>query len=351
MVDLEALEAAARKVLSPMAYDYAAGGADDELTVEDNQAAWGRLRLRPRMLRDVSSVETATTVLGTPVDLPVLVAPMGHQRLFHDEGEVATAQSAARCGTVMVVSSLATVTLEDVAAAAPEAPRWFQLYVNPDRGWNAEIIQRATAAGYRALVLTVDVTTQGNRRRDERNAFALPDGLTLANLGVSLSAGEGSALKDFVHRGVDNTITFADLEWFRSQAGMPLLVKGILRGDDARAAVDAGAPGVIVSNHGGRQLDTAVATADALAEVVEAVARDAEVYVDGGVRRATDVLKAVALGARAVLLGRPVLWGLATGGADGVHAVLEHFRVELERTLRLAGCRSIAEVSGDLVAR
>lgn len=363
MVDLEALEAAARKLLTPMAYDYAAGGADDELTVADNEAAWGRMRLRPRMLRDVSTVTTATTVLGTPVALPVLVAPTGYHRLFHDEGEPAAARGAAAAGTLMVVSSLATVTLEEVAAAAPDAPRWFQLYALPDRGWNSEVIQRAAGAGYRALVLTVDVTTQGMRRRDERNAFTLPEGLTMANLpsggrypmaagglGVALASEQGSALAHFANSGIDNRLTFADLEWFRAQAPLPLLVKGILRGDDARAAVDAGADGVVVSNHGGRQLDTAVATAEALAEVVDAVGADAEVYVDGGVRRGTDVLKALALGARAVLLGRPVVWGLATGGAAGVQAVLDHFRLDVERTLRLSGCRSLAEVTRDLVA-
>jgi 4-hydroxymandelate oxidase len=350
-VDLDALEAAARSGLTPPAYDYYAGGADDELTLADNVAAWQRLRLRPRVLRDVSVVDPATTVLGTAVRMPVLVAPTAYQRLAHEEGETATARGAAAAGSVLIVSTLATVTLEDVAAAAPGAPRWMQIYLQRDQGASAELVARAVAAGYGALVLTVDLPVAGNRRRDERNAFALPSGLTMANLGASHpEASGGSALAAHVSRDLLGGITFADVTWLAGLSELPVLVKGVLRGDDAAECVRAGAAGVVVSNHGGRQLDGAVATADALPEVLDAVGGDVEVYVDGGVRRGTDVVKALALGARAVLIGRPVIWGLATGGASGVQAVLDGFATEFVRAMALCGARTVDELTPDLIA-
>jgi len=350
-MDLVELERRARTVLTRDAYDYYAGGADDEVTVADNVAAWSRLRLRPHVLRDVSAVTTATTVLGTPVDLPVLVAPMAYQRLATDAGEAATARAAAAAGTVMLVSTLATVSLEDVAAAAPQAPRWFQLYVHRDRGWTEELVRRAAAAGYGALVLTVDLPVLGYRPRDERNAFSLPDGLQMANVGRTTADTEDmSALRLYASQEMDAALTPADIEWLRGLVDLPVLVKGVLRGDDARLAVDAGAAGVIVSNHGGRQLDGAVSGADALPEVAAAVAGRAEVYVDGGVRRGTDVVKALALGARAVLVGRPLLWGLACGGEQGAADVLEGLRAGLARALALCGTPSPDDVTRDLLA-
>ena len=347
------LERTAREGMTPSAYDFFAGGADDELTLADNLAAWQRLRLRPRVLRDVSKVSTATTVLGAPVSAPVLVAPTAMQRLAHDDGELATARGAAAAGTIMIVSTYATVSLEDVAAAAPDATRWFQLYVYRDRGWTAELVRRAVAAGYQALVFTVDVPVLGLRRRDERNRFALPPGVLLANVGEPLPEMEGSALAAKI-RGSDSfdpALTFADIEWLRGLCDLPVLVKGVLRGDDARACVGAGAQGIVVSNHGGRQLDTAVATADALPEVVQAVAGDVPVLADGGIRRGTDVVKALALGAEAVLVGRPVVWGLATGGADGVRGVLETLTEELARALALCGGTTVADLTADLLVR
>lgn len=349
-MDLAELEQRARSTLDPAAYDYFAGGADDELTLADNVAAWRRLRLRYRVLRDVGSVSAATTVLGTPIAAPVLVAPTAYQRLADDEGEAATARGAQAAGTVMVASTLATVSLEGVAAAAPDAPRWFQLYVRRDRGWTAELVARAVAAGYRALVLTVDLPVLGFRRRDERNSFSLPVGLEMANMGSAVPVVDGSGLQAYAAAELDPSLTFDDIGWLRSLCDLPVVVKGVVRGDDAAACVAAGAAAVAVSNHGGRQLDSAVATADALPDVVEAVDGRAEVYVDGGVRGGTDVVKALALGARAVLVGRPVLWGLATGGAQGVAAVLEGFAEETARAFALCGARTVAEVTSDLLA-
>ncbi len=283
-----------------------------------NLAAWSQLRLRPHVLRDVSTVSTATTLLGESLPTPFLVAPMAYQRLAHPDGERATASGAAAAGVPVISSTQASVSLEETAAAVPEAPRWFQLYVHRDRGYAAELVHRAAAAGYRALVLTVDIAAYGNRLREVRNQFKLPPWLEIAN-----AAGR------FAYDPDDPT-------------SIP---------DDAVACVDAGASAVIVSNHGGRQLDTAVATADALPEIVAAVGGRAEVYVDGGIRRGTDVLKALALGARAVLVGRPIIWGLTTGAAAGVQATLDALRVELERAMMLCGAPIVADLTPDLVVR
>ncbi len=349
-VDLTALQRAARIRLDPAVYDYFAGGADDELTVADNVAAWQRIRLRPRVLRDVSHVSSATTVLGAEVSMPVLLAPTGYQRLAHDAGERATAKAAAAAGTVMVTSTFATVSMEDVADAAPGGHRWFQLYVLRDRGVTAELVQRAAAAGYEAIVPTVDLPVLGRRRRDDTNQLTLPDGMEMANLRRPVPKVDGSGMAAFADDELDPSLTFADVEWLAGLTDLPVVLKGIVRGDDARSAVDSGAAGIVVSNHGGRQLDTTVATADALAEVVDAAGGQVEVYVDGGIRTGTSVLKALALGARAVLIGRPFLWGLVTGGADGVRAVLDHFADETRRAFALCGVRSVEEIGPDLLA-
>jgi 4-hydroxymandelate oxidase len=343
------LEERARASLSVPAYDYYAGGADDELTVADNLAAWQRLRLRPHTLRDVSAVSTATTVLGTEVSMPLIVAPMAYQRMADDGGERSTARAAARAGTVMCVSTLATVSVDDVAAAAPETALWFQLYVHRDRAWTEELVKRAAESGYRALVLTVDLPIVGYRPRDERNRFALPQGMEMANVGEPVPHVEGSGLSTYARDQIDDSLTPADIEWLAGLVDIPVLVKGILRGDDARLAVEAGAAGIIVSNHGGRQLDTAIASVDALPDVVATVGADVEVYVDGGVRRGTDVVKALALGARAVLLGRPVIWGLAGAGEQGVVDVLAVMREELTRAMVLCGTPTVADITRDLV--
>ncbi len=350
MLDLDALEAAAREALPSMVYDYYAGGAEQEATLRGNRTAWDRWWIRPHVLRDVASVSTATTVLGTPVGTPVLVAPTAYQRMADAEGEAATARGAASAGTLMVVSTLATTSLEDVAAAAPGAPRWFQLYIFEDRGFARSLLARAKAAGYGAIVLTVDAPILGHRPRDARNGFTLPDGLGMANLPADLPETSGSGLEAFFSSH-DKRLTPDDLAWIRAETELPLVVKGLHRGDDAARCVDAGADAVVVSNHGGRQLDGAIPTALALPEVVEAVAGQAEVYVDGGIRRGVDVFKALALGAQAVLVGRPVLWGLATHGAPGVAAVLGGLSEELARAMTLAGTPTVADITSDLVTR
>ncbi len=351
------MEEAAARHLSTMALDYFRGGADEESTVAENRAAWGRLWLRPHVLRDVSSVRLDTTVLGTPVRAPVLVAPTAYHELADDSGESGTASAAAACGTVMVLSTFATQTLETVAAAAPDGTRWFQLYMHKDRGWTRELVLRAVAAGYRAVMLTVDVPVLGWRHRDERNSFALPPPLMLAHSPEVTprrdEAGTGSALAAHAKAQVDPALTLDDITWLRELSGLPVVIKGVLRGDDAAASVAAGAAAVSVSNHGGRQLDGAVATARALPEVVDAVAAaggDAEVYVDGGIRTGVDVVRALALGARAVMIGRPIVYGLAVGGEAGVRAVLDTFTEELEHAMALCGAADLSELGRDLLA-
>jgi 4-hydroxymandelate oxidase len=350
-MDVVALGERARQVLDPVAYDYFVSGADDEVTLGENEAAWQRIRLLPKMLRDVSAVDPATTVLGQAIAAPIIVAPTAYHRLAHDEGEAATARGTAAAGTIMCVSTLATVSLEDVAAAAPAAPRWFQLYIRRDRSFTESLVARAKAAGYTALVVTVELPVFGRRWRDERNNFTLPEGLIMANLDEPAPTVEGSGLAAYAEAEFDRSLTFDDLTWLRDISGLPVIVKGVLRADDAVSSIEAGAAAVIVSNHGARQLDTAVATADALPPIVEAVAGQAEIYVDGGIRRGTDVLKAIAMGARAVLVGRPVVWGLATGGADGVTAVLAELVEEFVRALALSGTPTPADITPDLLLR
>jgi 4-hydroxymandelate oxidase len=351
-LDTTALEAAARECLERGVYDYIAGGADAEGTVADNLAAWSRLRLRPHVLRDVAEVSTATTLVGSRVPTPLLVAPMAYHRMCHPDGEAASAAGAAAAGALYVLSTQATMSVEDVAQAAPEAVRWFQVYVVRDRGWTAELVARAAAAGYRALVMTVDVPLLGNRLRDLRNDFRLPTGLKPANAPPAAASRQRELAVDVLAQAgqFDPALTPETIGWLAERSGLPVVVKGVLRGDDAAACVDAGAAGIVVSNHGGRQLDTVVATADALAEVAAAVGDRAEVYVDGGVRRGTDVVKALALGARAVLVGRPVLWGLAVGGAAGVERVLSGLAGELRLAMALCGATEVGQLTPDLIA-
>jgi isopentenyl diphosphate isomerase/L-lactate dehydrogenase-like FMN-dependent dehydrogenase len=322
-------EQVAQDVLDANALAYFAGGSGDEVTLRDNLAAFERRRLRPRVLVDVREVSTATTVLGTDVALPILVAPLAMQRLAHPDGEVATARAAAAAGTVMCLSTATTTRPADVAAAAPDAPRWFQVYVFADRRLTEELIDEAKASGYSALVVTVDTPYLGRRERDIRVDFKLPETLTLAG--------------NIFGHPFDSSLNWRDIEWLAGY-GLPVVVKGILTAEDADLACEHGAAAVVVSNHGGRQLDGVQATIDALPGVVDAVAGRAEVYLDGGVRRGTDALKALALGARAVLIGRAMLWGLAARGEEGVAHVLELLRAEVELGLALLGCSSPADV-------
>lgn len=353
-MNLFELERSALERLPAMVRDYYAGGARDELCLRENRAAWGRWAIRHRVLVDVSACSTATTVLGAPVSSPILVAPTAFQRLAHPDGELATARAAGRAGTVMILSSLSNTDVEAVCAAAT-GPVWFQLYVYKDREITRELVRRVEAAGCSALVLTADAAVLGTRERDVRNGFHLPEGMSIANATAGrarLEAAAGdSGLAAWVANNLDPSLSWRDLDWLRSITSLPVLLKGVVRGDDAARAVERGAAAVIVSNHGGRQLDASPATAEALPEVVGAVDGRAEVYVDGGVRRGTDVLTALALGARAVLLGRPVLWGLAVGGEEGALGALETLRAELLQALMLAGCAGLDEARGDLLAR
>ncbi|HEX3946513.1 MAG TPA: alpha-hydroxy acid oxidase [Acidimicrobiales bacterium] len=351
-LDLELLERTARQVIGEMAYAYYAGAADQERQLADNVAAWSRWQLYPRVLVDVSGCSTATTILGQPVRSPVLVAPTAIQGLAHPDAEVGTALGAAATGTCLVLSSLATRRLEEIAEAAPDGLRWMQVYVLRDRGATAEMVTRAAAAGYRALVLTVDAPVSGLRRRELREGVHLPDDLVLPNLAPSITerAREGGFMA-IVGKEFDQTLDYEDISWLTTTSGLPVVVKGVLRADDAIRCLDAGAAAVIVSNHGARQLDDGPATADVVAEVADAVGDRAEVYVDGGIRRPPDVLKALALGARAVLVGRPIIWSLATGGAEGVAATLDWFQQELLRTMALCGTPTVADVDRSLIRR
>jgi isopentenyl diphosphate isomerase/L-lactate dehydrogenase-like FMN-dependent dehydrogenase len=329
-------ERLAEQKLDANAYAYFAGGAGDELTLRENVAAFRRLTLRPRMLVDVTTISTATTVLGTDVALPVLIAPLAMQRMAHPEGELATARAAARAGTVMCLSSAATARPAEVAAAAADAPHWYQVYVFADRSLTTGLVDEARANGFSALVLTVDTPYLGRRERDIRVDFRVPEGITPTS--------------DLFAQAFDTSLSWHDLEWLAGY-GLPVVVKGLLTAEDARLACEHGAAAVVVSNHGGRQLDGVPASIDALAEVVEAVDGRAEVFLDGGIRRGTDVLKALALGARAVLIGRAMLWGLAVDGEAGVRHVLELLRAEIELGLALLGCCSPEEVTRAHVRR
>jgi 4-hydroxymandelate oxidase len=354
-INLADIETRAKAVLPRAAADYFEGGSEDEVTLRANRAAFEALALRPRYLVDVSKRSLATSVLGTDIALPVLLAPTGFQQLAHPEGELATARAAHQAGTIMVLSTFSTVSLEDVQRATP-GPKWFQLYVHRDRGLTQNLVERAHAAGYTALVLTVDVPVLGRRERDIRNGFALPPSLRVANFEVGESeqlhdAGQESALAQF-HRGLrEPSFTWKDVDWLATLSPLPILLKGVLRGDDAKASLDHGIKGIIVSNHGGRQLDGAISGIRALPDVVDHVAGRCEVLVDGGVRRGTDIVKGLALGAKAVLIGRPMIWGLAWGGAPGVEAVLQILADEFDTAMALCGACSPAQLTEDLVMR
>ena len=337
-------ERLAEEALDEGALGYFAGGACDERTLRENVAAFGRLNLRPRMLVDVSSVSAATTVLGSEVSMPLLVAPTAIQRMCHPDGEVATARAAASVGTVMTVSTIATATPGEVAEAAPDGTRWFQLYCFEDDGVTRALVDQAVEHGYSAIVLTVDAPRAGRRERDLRTGFQVPAEMTIPSVAAALGRPAALSIAD-VFSMLDLTLTWRDLERLKGLSDLPLLVKGVLTEEDARLACEAGVDGIVVSNHGGRQLDGVAATIDALPEVVEAAEGRVEVFVDGGIRRGTDVVKALALGARAALVGRPVLWGLAVGGEEGARHVLELLREELELALLLCGCRTPADVT------
>jgi 4-hydroxymandelate oxidase len=343
VVNVAELEALARAEMDPIAFDYVASGAWDEVSLAENVDAWRRRRLRPRVLVDVARIDASTTMLGFPVSLPLAIAPMAVHGLAHPDGEVATARGAAAAGVPFIFSTTSSRSIEDVAAAAPGGTRWFQLYAQADAAVSRALVERAAAAGFGALVLTVDLPVLGYRERDRRSGFELPP---LGNF-ADAPATHGSHDRDGTDRFTDQltkSLTWDDLAAIRGWSDLPLVLKGILTAEDAHIAMDHGVDGVVVSNHGARQLDRVPATVDVLAEVVAAVDGRAEVWVDGGVRRGLDVAIALALGARGVLLGRPVLWGLAAGGSAGVERVIAILREEFEVALALLGARTPAEI-------
>jgi 4-hydroxymandelate oxidase len=352
-INLFEYEPLARERIDAVSWDYYQSGANDELTLRENRRAFERIRLRPRVLAGVGVCDTRVSVLGQSLRTPILVAPMAYQKLAHAEGEVAMAQGAGAAGSLMCVSTMSTASLEEVAQAAT-GPLWFQLYVYRDRSVTESLVRRAERAGYHALVVTVDMPAVGRREADVRNGFGLPAHLSLANFAGAL-ADEGrvapgqSALTLYAAHQLDPDLTWESIDWLSSITALPVVLKGVLTAEDAALAVAHGVAGVIVSNHGGRQLDGVAASIEALPEVVEAVAGRCEVLMDGGVRRGTDVVKALALGARAVLLGRPALWALAVDGAAGVERALTLLHEELRLAMALAGRPTLASIDRSLV--
>ncbi|RJK97920.1 alpha-hydroxy acid oxidase [Vallicoccus soli] len=340
---LEEQLAAAQRSLPAPVYEYYAAGAGEETTLAESARAWSAFRLRPRPLRDVSAVDLTTTLLGAPLEAPLLVAPMAFHRLAHEEAEAATARGTREAGGLMVVSTRASLAVEDIGAVA--GPWWFQVYVMKDRDITARLVERAAASGAQALVLTGDTPYVGVKRKVGGVRIDMPEDHFLVNLRRHL----GDRVDGAAAAAQDPSVDLGAVEWLRRLTGLPVVVKGVLRGDAAQECLDAGAAGVVVSNHGGRQLDRAVPSALALAEVVDAVAGRAPVLVDGGVRSGLDALVALALGASGVLVGRPVLWALAHGGADGVRAALAAVRDDLAHALALCGAASLAELDRSFV--
>jgi len=353
LLNLQDYHRAARAKLPKEVLDYYEGGALDEITLRENTAGWERLRLYYHVLAGVGTRDLGTTVLGQSISLPIGIAPTAFQKLACAAGEIATAKAARAAGTLFILSSFSNTAMESVLPQAA-SPRWFQLYIYKDRGITEELVRRAEAAGAEAIVVTVDAPGLGTRERDVRNSFALPNDLAVENL-VPLGKGNfpkvrESGLAAYVRENFKSDLKFEDLDWLCGCTRLPIVVKGVCRGDDARRAAERGVKAVVVSNHGGRQLDTAPATCEVLPAVAAAAGDLCEIYIDGGVRRGSDVLKAIALGARAVLIGRPILWGLCVGGEQGATNVLEILRRELDEAMLLCGCTKIGDIDRSLLA-
>jgi 4-hydroxymandelate oxidase len=353
-LNLYDMAALARERLPAMAYDYFSSGAWDEVTLRENRAAFERLQVFYRVMVDVSQRDLSRTLFGAKLALPILAAPTAFHRLAHPDGELATARACGAAGTIMVVSSLSTTLVENIAAVAT-GPLWFQLYINKDRGFTRDLVKRVEFLGYEALMLTVDTPEWGRRERDVRNGFHLPEGLSAVNLVPSNECGvvigqSGAGMGQAFSWMLDASVTWKDLDWLCGLTKLPVLVKGVCRPDDALESLEHGAQGVVVSNHGARQMDGAPATIEALPAIADAIEGRVPVLMDGGIRRGVDVLKALALGATAVQVGRPVLWGLAAGGQSGVEQVLTMLSQELDLAMALAGCPDLKAITRDLVA-
>ena len=358
-LNLHELQALAESKLPRMAFDYFAGGANDERLLTSTRDAWNAIELRYRVMRNVSSRSHACEVLGQRLEWPVLVAPMALQQMAHPDGELATARAVGQSGCGIVLSTLSNHAIESVrnvlVQSSANTPLWFQLYIEKDRGRTQALVERVERAGAAALVLTVDTPVLGRRERDIRNQFHLPEGLATPHLQETTKLGEApsnnaSALATYISRQWDDSIEWKDVAWLQSITSLPILLKGVVRGDDAVLALEHGAAGVIVSNHGGRQLDAAITTPRALRDVASKMDGRGTLLVDGGIRRGSDIVRAVAMGANGVLLGRPVLWSLAIGGADAVVATLALLRAEFDTAMALCGCRSVGEITADLIA-
>ncbi len=352
--------------LAPSHFDYYRGGAADELTLKRNCQAFAEIAIWPRMLVDISKRDMSLSLVGQKIDMPIVIAPTAFQSLAHCQGELATATAAKRLNTIMTLSTLSNHDIEEVAKAGNHL--WYQLYVYKDRAITKDLVARAEASNYKALVVTVDSPLLGRRERDIRNQFTLPPGLRAANLEkfalgkISKDKNDNNQDSDlalYIASLYDTSLTWKDLEWIISLTKLPVLVKGILRGDDAIKAVAAGARGIIVSNHGGRQLDTTISTIEALPGIIAALEKgnssksnsEVEVLLDGGIRRGTDILKALAMGAKAVMIGRPILWGLALYGQSGVEEVLNLLKSEFDLAMALSGCSNLAAITSDLISR
>ncbi|XP_058079583.1 peroxisomal (S)-2-hydroxyacid oxidase GLO4-like isoform X1 [Magnolia sinica] len=348
-VNINEFQELARQALPKMYYDYYSGGAGDELSLKENVEAFQRITFQPRILVDVNNVDVSSLILGYNVSAPIMVAPTGMHKLAHHEGEVATARAAAACNTIMVLSFGSSCTIEEVASSC-NAIRFYQLYVCQRRDVSATLVQRAERNGFKAIVLTADTPKLGWRERDIRNKLVVPMSKNLKGLlSVEVNSEGGSKFEAFISQTMDSSLSWKDIGWLKSITSLPILIKGVLTAEDARMAVDAGVSGVIVSNHGARQLDYAPASISVLEEVVKAVEGRVPVLLDGGVRRGTDVFKALALGAQAVMVGRPVIYGLAAKGEYGVKRVLEMLRDELELTMALNGCCCVKDITRSYV--
>ena len=354
IVNLQDFETAAKGKMLPQHFDYYAGGAEDEISMRANESSFSLIKLHQRVLCNIKSVDTTAEILGETQSMPVMIAPMAFQGLAHPDAETAMVRAAGETGVIMMLSTLSNKSLEDVLAEA-SAPVWFQIYMYKEKKINAELIERAEKAGCTALVLTVDVPVQGKRERDIRNRFTLPAELTIGNfegseMGDLPEQPSGSGLMQYISTLFKHDLSWQDVAWLRSITELPLIVKGILHADDARLAVEHGASGIIVSNHGGRQLDSCTAAIDILAEIIEVINDEIPVILDGGIRRGSDVVKALAVGARAVAIGRPALWGLAVDGKSGVENVLTILKSELETTMALCGVQTVSSIGSAVIA-
>ncbi|KAI9565496.1 hypothetical protein GHT06_009288 [Daphnia sinensis] len=357
-VCVEDYEKHAAKVLPSYALEYYKSGADEEQTLRENRDSFKRWRLMPRMLRGVQNRSMNTTALGFSVSAPFGIAPTAMQRMAHPDGECATAKAAAAHGIVYILSTIATSSIEEIAAAAPNGNNWFQLYIYKDRQATIDLIRRAEKANFKALVVTVDTAVLGRRLVNERHGFDLPAHLKLGNFNnvdeksdFQTQKKEGSRLAAYASVMFDPSLTWQDITWLKSITKLPIVVKGVLRPDDAELAVQHGVSAIAVSNHGGRQLDGVQATIDALPAIVKQVNGRCEIFLDGGVTRGTDVLKALALGAKMAFFGRPALWGLAHSGEEGVKNIIQLLKTEVDVAMALAGCRSVDEIDSSLVLR